>query len=233
MKLSSTTFSVTNKTSSITMLLHLCRVSSASCIHQRSRWPCCTAVRLIHQTSTIMQIKYMPSKCNAPLAKSSTRTSLQNIVLSDILKNGNTKMFCTRNSSSTINLLKKQKQFFQQHSRPISIPTKALCSSHSQDLGAEKVFSSEVREEMAARISQIRVPRRLFKKIKKHAGVLVPLCTVGGEPAVLLTLRSTNLSSHRGEVRFVGDLYGLTDNSPLTCLRVVEWVTLLRFLFGV
>ena len=187
------------------MLLHLCRVSSASCCpHLLSRRQCCTAVRLIHQMPT-MQVKSMPSKCNAILAKSSTRTLMWNKVYSNIFRNKNTKMFCTRNYSSTISLLNQQKQFFQQQSRPVS--TTCRCSSHSQDLGAEKVFSQEVREEMAARISQIKVPRRLFKEVKKHAGVLVPLCFVGGEPAVLLTLRSTNLSSHRGEVRFVEDLY--------------------------
>ncbi len=70
-------------------------------------------------------------------------------------------------------------------------------------LTAEEVFSSDIREEMSCRISQIKVPRSLFKKITRRAGILIPLCTVNDLPAVLLTRRSPNLKAHSGEVRLV------------------------------
>lgn len=42
----------------------------------------------------------------------------------------------------------------------------------------------------------------------RHAAVLVPLLIANGEPSVLFTIRSTNLSRHRGQVRLVwGVLY--------------------------
>ena len=64
------------------------------------------------------------------------------------------------------------------------------------------VFTQERRDQMISRLSKVRVPRSFFKKEGlRHASVLVPLCTVGGEPALLLTLRSANLSKHKGEVR--------------------------------
>lgn len=51
------------------------------------------------------------------------------------------------------------------------------------------------------------------KKEKSWAAVLVSLCTVGGEPALLFTLRSSTLrGKHKGDVRYVG--FVLTEYFP-------------------
>jgi len=39
------------------------------------------------------------------------------------------------------------------------------------------------------------------EEARRHAAVLVPLCNVGGEAAVLFTVRSAGLRNHRSEVR--------------------------------
>lgn len=58
---------------------------------------------------------------------------------------------------------------------------------------------------------------------KSRAAVLVSLCTVGGEPALLFTLRSSKLRGrHKGDVRYVG--FGLKECFPNRTLwpRVVS-----------
>lgn len=52
---------------------------------------------------------------------------------------------------------------------------------------------------------QARLQSRVNKKhnFPKEAAVLIPLCVVSGVSSVLLTLRSPELKSHSGQVRFV------------------------------
>ena len=38
-------------------------------------------------------------------------------------------------------------------------------------------------------------------KQMKQAAVLVPICTIDGHPSVLFTVRSSDLTHHKGEVR--------------------------------
>jgi nudix motif 8 len=57
----------------------------------------------------------------------------------------------------------------------------------------------------------------------REAAVLIPLCTVNQQPAVLFTVRSKALSKHQGEVSFPG---GMKDEEEMsledTMLREVE-----------
>ncbi|RKP39271.1 NUDIX hydrolase domain-like protein, partial [Dimargaris cristalligena] len=54
----------------------------------------------------------------------------------------------------------------------------------------------------------------------REAAVLLPLCTIGGQPSVLFTVRSMSLSTHQGEISFPGGMRDPTDPSPeYTSLR--------------
>eukprot|EP00475_Leptophrys_vorax_P010923 TRINITY_DN17472_c0_g1_i1.p1 TRINITY_DN17472_c0_g1~~TRINITY_DN17472_c0_g1_i1.p1 ORF type:complete len:275 (-),score=54.05 TRINITY_DN17472_c0_g1_i1:54-878(-) len=57
----------------------------------------------------------------------------------------------------------------------------------------------------------------------RDAAILIPLCHYENEPAVLFTLRSSNLSNHSGEVSFPGGMKDETDPSlQAAVLREVE-----------
>ncbi|XP_048729331.1 mitochondrial coenzyme A diphosphatase NUDT8-like isoform X2 [Ostrea edulis] len=50
----------------------------------------------------------------------------------------------------------------------------------------------------------------------KKAAVLVPLCTVNGEPSLLFMVRSNLIPAHRGEVSFPGGMMDNTDQDLIT-----------------
>ena len=57
-------------------------------------------------------------------------------------------------------------------------------------------------------------------KQNRQAAVLVPLCSVGGEPAILFTRRSSNVSTHKNQISFPGGHAEECDDSLIeTALR--------------
>ncbi len=58
-----------------------------------------------------------------------------------------------------------------------------------------------VQEKLVGLHPERTVPAWAKKRVMRKAAVLVPLCRINGEPSVLFTLRSTDLSHHKGEVR--------------------------------
>ncbi|CAH4029913.1 mitochondrial coenzyme A diphosphatase NUDT8-like [Pieris brassicae] len=57
---------------------------------------------------------------------------------------------------------------------------------------------------------------------KKKASVLVPMCVINNEVHLLYTTRSTNLSSHAGQVSFPGGKMDKDENVIETALRETE-----------
>jgi nudix motif 8 len=65
--------------------------------------------------------------------------------------------------------------------------------------------------------------RRAIRDPGRRAAVLIPLCAVGGEPAVLLTRRSEEVGTHKGQVSFPGGMADPEDPDLIaTALRETE-----------
>ena len=81
---------------------------------------------------------------------------------------------------------------------PWSLPALKTAVSRAATLdGRVPLLSARARASLADKLRTEASPRRA-------AAVLVPLCVVGGEPAVLFTLRSGNVSTHKHQVSFPG-----------------------------
>ncbi|XP_069485019.1 mitochondrial coenzyme A diphosphatase NUDT8 isoform X2 [Ambystoma mexicanum] len=67
-------------------------------------------------------------------------------------------------------------------------------------------------------------PTGIYRASKAGAAVLVPLCSVGGEPALLYTLRSSELrGKHKGDVSFPGGKSDPSDRDIVhTALREAQ-----------
>jgi hypothetical protein len=86
--------------------------------------------------------------------------------------------------------------YFSVKSRPQTLDTVTV----------ENVLSDKnkrrVQETLKSLKEVLKFPRNWEgKPPSPQACVLIPFCTVNGEPSVLFTLRSTDLIDHRGEVR--------------------------------
>jgi hypothetical protein len=67
----------------------------------------------------------------------------------------------------------------------------------------ENILSKENRlrtQNMLKKCEQPVITKLLLNEHSKKAAVLVPLCTVNGEPSLLFMLRSNLIPAHRGEV---------------------------------
>eukprot|EP00638_Chattonella_subsalsa_P010004 CAMPEP_0117742612 /NCGR_PEP_ID=MMETSP0947-20121206/5646_1 /TAXON_ID=44440 /ORGANISM="Chattonella subsalsa, Strain CCMP2191" /LENGTH=330 /DNA_ID=CAMNT_0005559161 /DNA_START=108 /DNA_END=1097 /DNA_ORIENTATION=- len=68
-----------------------------------------------------------------------------------------------------------------------------------------------------------RMPRHINRQTGRRASVLVPLCNIDGQPAVLFTKRSEQVRSHKSQVCFPGgNVDDHDDNIVETCLREME-----------
>ena len=77
----------------------------------------------------------------------------------------------------------------------------------SSVITTENVFSERNKHRVQQKLlttNPVReVPAWAKGREMKKAAVLVPICTVNGEPSVLFTVRSSDLTHHKGEVRQV------------------------------
>ena len=67
-----------------------------------------------------------------------------------------------------------------------------------------ELFSPFSKSQFLSNTDSVPLSRRIDPNIKKHYAVLVPLVDLSGEPGLLFTKRSSNLSSHKGLVSFPG-----------------------------
>jgi len=69
-----------------------------------------------------------------------------------------------------------------------------------------------------------RMPRRVSAAFERRAAVVLPLCNVGGVPAILFEKRARNLRAHPDEVCLPGGMVSAGDDKSIvgTCLREME-----------
>jgi hypothetical protein len=69
----------------------------------------------------------------------------------------------------------------------------------------ENIFSDCNRENVVAKMKNAKPIARFEKDMKKgrEAAILVPMCHIEGEPALLFMMRSRYLKNHRGEIRYI------------------------------
>jgi nudix motif 8 len=89
------------------------------------------------------------------------------------------------------------------------------------DIVLPERFDDGVLDDVRRRLASL--PRRRLKRDGRRAAVLVPLCHVDGQPAVLFTKRTETVGTHKGQVSFPG---GRVDDDDVddvdTALRECE-----------
>ena len=91
----------------------------------------------------------------------------------------------------------------------ICTKTRQISDYSALDLTIRRFIEDEARyvlPERCVALQETPVSKMLTKgakTAKMEAGVLLPICIVDERPSILYTVRSSNLRSHRGEIRFV------------------------------
>ena len=104
--------------------------------------------------------------------------------------------------------------------------TVALCSSSKISrawFSSSELFSPASKSHFLSNTESVPLQWPLTHSIKKQFAVLVPLVDVFGEPALLYTKRSSNLSSHRGLVSFPGGGMEEGDSSLMETAAREAW----------
>lgn len=83
-----------------------------------------------------------------------------------------------------------------QHSRRIRTSTLSRTLTNLND-----AFSEVNKTRLVEQLGLMKPRKSLLATCSEEAAVFVPFCTVDSIPSVLFTLRSSQLNSHRGEVR--------------------------------
>nr|CAH7717984.1 unnamed protein product [Callosobruchus chinensis] len=78
---------------------------------------------------------------------------------------------------------------------------------------AKQVFSEENMKMTTAKFASLKPVRMHARQPSKKAAVLIPLCEVDGKVALLYTLRTVHLKSHRGQVSFPGGMQDVEDKT--------------------
>ncbi|XP_048241133.1 mitochondrial coenzyme A diphosphatase NUDT8-like isoform X1 [Haliotis rufescens] len=92
-------------------------------------------------------------------------------------------------------------------------------TSKKLEVTLDTVFSENNKKRVQDHLLGFR-PSSVSRSQTGHSAVLVPLCTVNGEPSFLFTLRSNSLRTHRGQVSFPGGKMDDTDRDVVhTALR--------------
>ena len=91
----------------------------------------------------------------------------------------------------------------------ICTKTRQISNNSALDITIRRFIEDEARyvlPERCVALQETPVAKILTKgakTAKMEAGVLLPICIVEERPSILYTVRSSNLRSHRGEIRFV------------------------------
>ena len=74
----------------------------------------------------------------------------------------------------------------------------------NQTLTFENIFDEENKTRLQKKLDKIQPVRKTrMKSDPRHAAVLIPMCKVKGQPALLYMKRSNHMKQHRGEVWYV------------------------------
>nr|XP_021186123.2 mitochondrial coenzyme A diphosphatase NUDT8 [Helicoverpa armigera] len=101
-------------------------------------------------------------------------------------------------------------------------PAYKLYNKLAMSLTPGALLSSAAKERCIASISELPSFNIRSGKIKSSASVLVPVCVENGEVCLLYTLRSSNLSSHSGQVSFPGGKMDKNETVYDAALRETE-----------